>query len=52
MNNVIFSLNCVTLPKKMPGNFVELHTSHIIKANVRFEMIATIIKSGYEGILI
>lgn len=27
------------------------NTSHIIKANERFKMISTVIKSGYEGML-
>lgn len=34
------------------GIIIPAHTSHIIKANERFKMISTIIKSGYEGILI
>ena len=34
------------------GIIIPAHASHIIKANVRFKMISTIIKSGYEGILI
>lgn len=29
---------------------IPAHTSHIIRANERFKMIATVIKSGYEGI--
>ena len=29
---------------------VPAHTSNIVKANERFKMISTIIKSGYEGI--
>ena len=34
------------------GIIIPAHTSHMIKANERFKMISTIIKSGYEGILI
>jgi quercetin dioxygenase-like cupin family protein len=34
------------------GIIIPAHASHIIKANERFKMISTIIKSGYEGILI
>jgi quercetin dioxygenase-like cupin family protein len=34
------------------GIVIPAHASHIIKANERFKMISTIIKSGYEGILI
>ncbi len=34
------------------GIVVPAHSTHIIKANERFKMISTIIKSGYEGILI
>jgi quercetin dioxygenase-like cupin family protein len=34
------------------GIIIPAHTSHVIKANERFKMISTIIKSGYEGILI
>ncbi|MGD9976898.1 MAG: cupin domain-containing protein [Bacteroidales bacterium] len=29
---------------------IPAHTSHVVKANVRFKMISTIIKSGYEEI--
>ena len=29
---------------------IPAHTSHIVRANVRFKMVATIIKSGYEEI--
>jgi quercetin dioxygenase-like cupin family protein len=29
---------------------IPAHTSNIIKANERFKMISTVIKSGYEGI--
>jgi len=29
---------------------IPAHTSHVIKANERFKMIATVIKSGYEEI--
>lgn len=31
---------------------IPAHTSNIIKANVRFKMISTIIKSGYEEIVL
>lgn len=31
---------------------ISAHTSNIIKANVRFKMISTIIKSGYEEVLL
>ena len=34
------------------GIVIPAHSSHVIKANERFKMISTIIKSGYEGILI
>jgi quercetin dioxygenase-like cupin family protein len=34
------------------GIIIPAHSSHAIKANVRFKMISTIIKSGYEGILL
>ncbi|WP_372950356.1 cupin domain-containing protein [Mariniphaga sp.] len=34
------------------GIVVPAHSTHMIKANERFKMISTIIKSGYEGILI
>jgi len=33
------------------GIIIPAHTLHIIKANERFKMISTVIKSGYEGIL-
>ncbi len=28
---------------------IPAHTSHMVKANKRFKMISTVIKSGYEG---
>lgn len=31
------------------GIIIPAHTSHIVKANGRFKMISTVIKSGYEG---
>ncbi len=31
---------------------IPAHTSNIVKANERFKMISTVIKSGYEGIAI
>jgi len=31
------------------GIIVPAHTSNVVKANGRFKMISTIIKSGYEG---
>ncbi len=31
------------------GIIIPAHTSNIIKANGRFKMISTVIKSGYEG---
>jgi len=31
---------------------IPAHTSNIVKANERFKMLSTIIKSGYEGILL
>ena len=31
---------------------IPAHTSHSVKANERFKMISTIIKSGYDGISI
>ena len=31
---------------------VPAHTSNLIKANERFKMISTVIKSGYEGIIL
>lgn len=34
------------------GIIIPAHTSHIIKAKERFKMISTVIKSGYEGILL
>jgi quercetin dioxygenase-like cupin family protein len=34
------------------GIIIPAHTPNIIKANVRFKMISTIIKSGYENIAI
>jgi quercetin dioxygenase-like cupin family protein len=34
------------------GIIIPAHASHIIKANERFKMVSTIIKSGYEGMLI
>ncbi|MEE4286225.1 MAG: cupin domain-containing protein, partial [Mariniphaga sp.] len=33
------------------GIIIPAHASHIIKANERFKMVSTIIKSGYEGML-
>jgi quercetin dioxygenase-like cupin family protein len=30
------------------GIIIPAHTSHVIKANERFKMISTVIKSGYE----
>lgn len=32
------------------GIIIPAHTSHVIKANERFKMISTVIKSGYEVI--
>jgi quercetin dioxygenase-like cupin family protein len=32
------------------GIIIPAHTSHIIKANERFKMISTVIKSGYDDI--
>ena len=34
------------------GIIIPAHTSHEVKANERFKMISTIIKSGYEAIAI
>ncbi|MCG6191535.1 cupin domain-containing protein [Maribellus maritimus] len=34
------------------GIIVPAHTSHLIKANKRFKMISTVIKSGYEEIIL
>ncbi len=34
------------------GIIIPAHTSNIVKANGRFKMISTIIKSGYEGNMI
>ncbi|MCF8236414.1 MAG: cupin domain-containing protein [Bacteroidales bacterium] len=31
------------------GIVIPAHTSHMVKANERFKMISTVIKSGYEG---
>ncbi|OFX83963.1 MAG: cupin [Bacteroidetes bacterium GWF2_33_16] len=31
---------------------IPAHTSHLFRANERFKMISTVIKSGYEGITI
>ena len=31
---------------------VPAHTAHLIKANERFKMISTVIKSGYDGIIL
>ena len=31
------------------GIIIPAHTSHAVKANERFKMISTIIKSGYDG---
>ena len=31
------------------GIIIPAHTSNIVKANGRFKMISTVIKSGYEG---
>ena len=31
------------------GIIIPAHTSNIVKANERFKMISTVIKSGYEG---
>ena len=31
---------------------IPAHTSNIVKANVRFKRISTVIKSGYEGNII
>ena len=31
------------------GIIIPAHTSHTVKANERFKMISTVIKSGYEG---
>lgn len=44
--------NETSLLKVGEGLIIPAHSSHIIKANGRFKMISTIIKSGYEGILI
>ncbi len=34
------------------GIIIPAHTSNLVKANERFKMISTIIKSGYEGITV
>jgi len=34
------------------GIIIPEHTLHIVKANERFKMISTVIKSGYDGILL
>ena len=34
------------------GIIIPAHTSNIVKANGRFKMISTVIKSGYEGNII
>ena len=34
------------------GIVIPAHTSHNVKANERFKMISTIIKSGYESIIL
>ena len=38
--------------KSGEGIIIPAHTSHNVKANERFKMISTIIKSGYEAISI
>lgn len=35
--------------KKGEAIIIPAHTSHLVKANERFKMISTVIKSGYEG---
>lgn len=42
----------VNLLETGQGIVVPAHASHNVKANVRFKMISTIIKSGYENISI
>jgi quercetin dioxygenase-like cupin family protein len=39
-----------TILKTGEGIIIPAHTSHNVKANERFKMISTIIKSGYETI--
>jgi quercetin dioxygenase-like cupin family protein len=48
---VVIEDNSITL-RTGQGIIIPAHSSHMIKANERFKMISTIIKSGYEGILI
>ncbi len=38
--------------KKGQGIIVPAHTSNVVRANGRFKMISTVIKSGYEGNLL
>lgn len=38
-----------TLLQMGQGIIIPAHTSNIVKANGRFKMISTVIKSGYEG---
>jgi quercetin dioxygenase-like cupin family protein len=40
------------LLKTGEGIIVPAHTSHFVKANGRFKMISTIIKSGYESCMV
>lgn len=42
----------INLLKTGEGIIIPAHTSHNVKANERFKMISTIIKSGYEEISI
>jgi quercetin dioxygenase-like cupin family protein len=38
------------LVEKGQGIIIPAHSRHIIKANVKFKMISTLIKSGYEDV--
>lgn len=42
----------LNLLKTGEGIIIPAHTSHFVKANKRFKMISTVIKSGYEGSII
>mgnify|MGYP005852942577 CR=1 FL=1 len=44
--------NQLSLLQTGEGIIIPAHTSNIVKANGRFKMISTVIKSGYEGLLI
>lgn len=44
--------NQISLLQTGEGIIIPAHTSNIVKANGRFKMISTVIKSGYEGNLI